>query len=122
VYVETGRWIAGHSGASERILDLTNWCLFFSGRPGYSFAQVYEAPSDPSLRWVVVRKPHLEGHWRYSRVLCDVIGDRRPVATVPERAGSDHQVQIRIYDLKAGGDSRAPAMAVGAPPADTTRR
>jgi hypothetical protein len=100
VYVDTGRWIAGHAGASERVLDLTNWSLFFSERPGYSFAQVYEAPADPNLRWLVVRKPHVEGHWQYSQVLRDLIGDREPVGIVPDRTAAD-QVQVRIYDLKS---------------------
>ena len=109
VYVETGRWIAGHSAASERVLDMTNWSLFFSDRPGYSYAQVYDAPADPSLRWVVLRKPHIEGHWPYSHVLASMIGDRQPVATVPEHAGADHRVQIRIYDLKSPAAPRTAA-------------
>jgi 4-amino-4-deoxy-L-arabinose transferase-like glycosyltransferase len=100
VYVTTGRWIAGHASERERVLDLTNWSLFFSERPGYPFAQVYQAPADPSLRWLVVRKPHVDGHWQYSQVVRDLIGDRKPVEMVPARAAAD-QVQIRIYDLKS---------------------
>jgi hypothetical protein len=100
VYVATGRWIAGHAGAHDRVLDLTNWSLFFSERPGYSFAQVYEAPADPDLRWLIARKPHVEGHWQYSQVIRALIGRREPVAMVPARAAAD-QVQVRIYDLHA---------------------
>ncbi len=100
VYVATGHWIAGHAGGSDGVLDLTNWSLFFSERPGYSFAQVYEAPADPHLRWVVVRRPHVEGHWQYSQVVRNMIRDREPVAMVPPRAAAD-QVQVRIYDLQS---------------------
>ncbi len=99
VYVDTGSWIAGHADDRDRVLDLTNWSLYFSERPGYSFAQVYEAPADPNLRWVVVRKPHVDGHWQYSHVLRDLIADREPVAMVPARVAAD-QVQVRIYDLR----------------------
>jgi hypothetical protein len=119
-YVTIGRWIDGHATDSQRVLDLTNWSLFFSGRPGYSFAQVYEAPADPNLRWIVVRKPHVEGHWKYSEVLRGLIGARQPIATVPERPASDHQVQVRIYDLKAPVEPTATAN--GAPAADSVRR
>jgi 4-amino-4-deoxy-L-arabinose transferase-like glycosyltransferase len=114
VYVATGRWISGHAADRERVLDLTNWSLFFSDRPGYSFAQVYTAPADPTLRWLVVRKPHVEGRWQYSHVLRDLIGDREPVAMVPDRAAGD-QVQIRIYDLKS------PVLSVAGRPSSVVR-
>ena len=35
-------------------------------RPGYHFADVYQAPADPATRWVVVRGPHVEGRWHYT--------------------------------------------------------
>ena len=118
VYVNTGRWIAEHADASERVLDLTNWSLFFSERPGYPFANVYEAPSDQALRWIVVRKPHVEGHWHYSQVLRGLIGDRQPVARSPTRRPGS-QVQIRIYDLKSPSVVRT---AAGVPDAGAIRR
>ena len=121
VYVSTGRWIAEHAHESERILDMTNWSLFFSERPGYPFSQVYAAPADPNLRWIVVRKPHLDGHWRYSQILKDMIGGRQPIATLPDTA-SDHQVQVRIYDLKSSKDARPPAMALDASASGAARR
>jgi 4-amino-4-deoxy-L-arabinose transferase-like glycosyltransferase len=100
VYVSAARWIAGHADDSNRVLDLTDWSLFFSERPGYPFAHVYDAPADPSIRWVVVRKPHVEGHWHYSQLLRDMIRDRQPIVMFPEQAAPD-QVQVRIYDLRS---------------------
>jgi 4-amino-4-deoxy-L-arabinose transferase-like glycosyltransferase len=107
VYRDTGRWLAEKTGASEQVLDLTDWSLFFSERPGYLFANVYDAPNDPKTRWLVVRKPHVDGHWNYSEVLRKLIGGREPVAIVPQSPGRD-QVQIRIYDRQ----SPAPQIAI----------
>jgi 4-amino-4-deoxy-L-arabinose transferase-like glycosyltransferase len=100
VYRETGRWLAQNTRTSDQILDLTDWSLFYSDRPGFIFANVYEAPMIPSIRWIVVRKPHVDGHWHYSQVLRDLIGSRDPVVLVPEQAGPN-QVQVRIYDRQA---------------------
>jgi Dolichyl-phosphate-mannose-protein mannosyltransferase len=100
VYKATGQWIARNTLAGEGVLDLTDWSLFFSGRPGYAFAGVYEAAANPRTRWIVVRKPHVDGHWHYSGVLRTLIGGRVPVALVPPEARPG-QVQIRIYDLQA---------------------
>lgn len=116
VYATTGQWIADHAGSSEGVLDLTDWSLFFSQRDGYPFAHVYDAPSDPRLRWIVARKPHVSGHFHFSEVIGGLIGDRKPVAVVPEHV-EDDQVQIRIYDLQS------PRLAgPAAPRDDATRR
>lgn len=82
------------------MLDLTDWSLYFSQRPGYHFANVYEAPADPNTRWIVVRTPHLVGRWYYCQVLRELIGGREPVALIPPLA-TPSQVQIRIYDRHA---------------------
>jgi 4-amino-4-deoxy-L-arabinose transferase-like glycosyltransferase len=100
VYQSTGEWLAEHTDASGGVLDLTDWSLYFSQRPGYPFATVYEAPAHPDLRWIVARQPHILGHWNYSRVIRDLIGDREPVAMIPPHPTRD-QVQIRIYDRLA---------------------
>jgi hypothetical protein len=100
VYRETGQWIAENTNSPDKVLDLTDWSLFFSGRPGYIFANVYEAPADPRTRWLVVRAPHVKGHWHYSEVLRELIAGREPVALVPAKADPS-QVQIRIYDRQA---------------------
>jgi hypothetical protein len=97
VYHTTGGWLAQNTRASDQVLDLTDWSLFFSERPGYIFANVYEAPTNPNTRWIVVRKPHVDGHWNYSEVLRKLLAGREPVALIPREA-SGEQVQIRIYD------------------------
>jgi len=100
VYQETGRWLAHNTRDDDQVLDLTDWSLFFSRRPGYLFANVYEAPANPNTRWIVARKPHVDGRWHYSEVIREMIAGRQPVALVPPHAHSN-QVQIRIYDRQA---------------------
>jgi len=100
VYHATAAWLARNTRGHEQVLDLTDWSLYFSQRPGFHFANVYEAPADPNIRWIVVRKPHLVGRWYYSRVLRELIGGREPVALVPPLA-TPSQMQIRIYDRQA---------------------
>ncbi|MFI5459032.1 MAG: glycosyltransferase family 39 protein [Isosphaerales bacterium] len=118
VYQETGRWLAHNTRDNDQVLDLTDWSLFFSHRPGYLFASVYEAPANPNTRWIVVRKPHVDGRWHFSEVIRELIGGREPVALVPPQAHSN-QVQIRIYDRR----SPAPQTATTTNPRDAgTRR
>jgi hypothetical protein len=100
VYHAASQWLTRNARQNERVLDLTGWPLFLSQLPGYQFANVYDAPADPKTRWIVVRQPHVAGHWYYSRVIRDLIGGREPVAVVPPRATSA-QVQILIYDRQA---------------------
>jgi hypothetical protein len=100
VYHATAEWLIQNTRGNEQVLDLTDWSLYFSQRPGYHFANVYEAPADPNTRWIVVRKPHLVGRWYNSQVLRELIGGREPVALVPSRATPNPR-QIRIYDRQA---------------------
>jgi 4-amino-4-deoxy-L-arabinose transferase-like glycosyltransferase len=101
VYHTAAGWLAGHVKGAERVLDMTDWSLYFSRRPGYPFADVYKAPGDPSTRWVVVRGPHVEGRWPYTHVIRELIGGREPVALIPARPAPG-QLQIRIYDRGQG--------------------
>ena len=100
VYHAAADWLTRHTRTGEHVLDLTGWPLYFSALGGYNFASVYEAPADPATRWIVVRQPHVEGHWYYSQVIRQLIGGREPVAQVPPRA-TPNQVQILIYDCQA---------------------
>jgi hypothetical protein len=117
VYRQTGEWLARNTRYDDHVLDMTDWSLYFSGRPGYAFANIYEAPLDPATRWVVVRKPHVEGHWAYSQVVRELIAGRPPVAFVPPDA-TPRQVQIRIYDR----GSPAPRTAATFSPPDRDTR
>jgi 4-amino-4-deoxy-L-arabinose transferase-like glycosyltransferase len=110
VYQETGRWLAHYTRKDDQVLDLTDWSLFFSQRPGYAFANVYDAPANPRTRWIVARKPHVDGHCHYSELIRELIGGRQPVALVPPSADS-HQVQVRIYDRRVLPPSTAVAMS-----------
>jgi hypothetical protein len=100
LYRDAGDWLAANTRDGGRVLDLTDWSLFFSGRPGYRFGQVYDAPADPQTRWIVLREPHLEGHWKYSAVVRDLVGQREPVALIPPKAAPG-QFQLRVYDRHA---------------------
>src|SRR5262249_57274508 len=95
-----GRWLAHNTSGNEQVLDLTDWSLFYSRRPGYAFAGLYDAPANPITRWIVARKPHIDGHCHYSEFIRELIRERQPVALVPPMA-QPNQVQVRIYDLRA---------------------
>lgn len=99
-YRDAGVWIA-QTKAHEpgKVLDMTNWSLYFSEQPGLKFADVHTAPRDPELRWIIVRDAHLRGRWNYSAILRHLIADREPVALFPAHPGA-RQLQLRIFDLR----------------------
>ncbi len=97
VYIATGDWLAQNTREPERVLDLTDWSLYFSQRPGYNVANVADAMSDPNTRWIVVREPSNRG--RLALRPDHPRTDRWPRAG---RAAADRdrpdQAPIRIYD------------------------
>ncbi|OJW20869.1 MAG: hypothetical protein BGO49_29105 [Planctomycetales bacterium 71-10] len=107
VYWDAGRWLADSAGEGE-VLDLTDWSLYFSRRPGAGFAGVRESARNPDVRWVVATASQVEGPSTYAAEVRALIGDRRPVALLPIRP-SPGQVQVRIYDR-----ADAPAALAGA--------
>ena len=112
VYRDVGAWLAQNARDDGRILDLTDWSLYFSQREGYRFDQVSNAPADPRTRWVVVRKPHLSGHWNYSKVVRQLVGNRAPVMMVPDHPFPG-QLQVMIYDLLDASSPVAAAASSG---------
>jgi Dolichyl-phosphate-mannose-protein mannosyltransferase len=96
-YIATGDWLAQNTRSPERVLDLTDWSLYFSQRPGYSAADVRDAMADPNTRWIVVRGPQIEGNWHYDQIIQQLINGREPVASLPIQIGPD-QAPISIYD------------------------
>ncbi len=118
VYRTTGHWLAEHARADERVLDLTDWTLYFSQRPGYRFADAYRAPKDPKTRWIVVREPDVERDWHCNQLVRELIGGREAVALFPPHAGPN-QMQIRIYDRWAPASVAA---TLTDPPGAASRR
>lgn len=98
IYRMAGSWLAEQPVAGGRVLDLTDWSLFFAERPGDTFASVLEAPHRTDIRYVVLRDSHLKSHSHYSSVVRTVLGGRRPVARFPEHPGPQ-QLQVAVYDL-----------------------
>jgi 4-amino-4-deoxy-L-arabinose transferase-like glycosyltransferase len=100
-YRDAGAWIAETKSREHgKVLDMTDWALYFSGQPGFRYAEVNWAAIDPNTRWVVVRDAHTRGHWLYTPTIRHLIDGQDPVAVFPTRPGP-RQLQIRIYDRRA---------------------
>jgi hypothetical protein len=97
-YRDAGSWLADVMATGPgKILDMTDWSLYFSQHPGFRLEDVHTATRDPNTRWIVARAAHLHGHWRYSRILQEMVGDRSPVIAFPPDP-KPGQLQIRVYD------------------------
>jgi 4-amino-4-deoxy-L-arabinose transferase-like glycosyltransferase len=95
-YVDAGRWLARNVPASDQVVDVTGWALFYSQKTGYVFANLIEAGSDPQTRWVVAREAHLSGPWAYCSRLRTLIVGASLVARFPEERRSG-QARVLIY-------------------------
>jgi hypothetical protein len=107
-YRQAGEWVSAHAQGDARILDPKGWALYYSGRPGYTFASLADSARDPGVRWVIAHDALLKGPWDYCTYLRQVVGDRKPVwvyPSHPERGTS----RVYIFDL-------APQLAQSAPP------
>jgi hypothetical protein len=113
-YRDAGSWLAQVTAKSPgKVLDMTDWSLFFSREPGFRLKDISWAALDPDTRWIVARTVHLKGHWRFSHELQDLVRGRSPVVSFPAQPHAG-QVQIRIYDRWANptGPSTAEATSV----------
>jgi len=82
-YKAAGEYVAVNVPAGAKVVDVTGLSLFYSGHPGYTFANLIQAPEDPALRWVVVKESHLRGPWTYRKRLESLVDGLKPVATFP---------------------------------------
>ncbi len=109
VYYTAGDWLARNTRPDEKVLDLTDWSLFFSEREGYQLADLCKAPEDPRTRWIVVRRPEVEGDWHYRKVIRELLSDgQRAVAQLPAEAAPG-ELQISIYDRQSAAALEAAA-------------
>jgi hypothetical protein len=97
-YRMAGSWLEQRPEVDGRVLDLTDWSLFFANRAGYGIGKVEEASARPETRWVVLREAHLNGHGRSSAMARALVAGRSPVARFPDHPGP-RQIQVAVYDL-----------------------
>jgi len=121
-YRDAGQWLALVTAkVPGKVLDMTDWSLFFSDQPGFKLKDIQAAASDPNTRWIVARYAHLRGHWVYSRMLQDLVHGREPAMLFPAHP-KPGQLQIRVYDRWAPPGAAPPAVAGGSsPPEELTR-
>lgn len=109
-YRYAGGYIEENVPPGEKVVDLTGWSLYYGKRTGYTFANLIEAMGDPSVSRVVVRDAHLKGSWEYCKQLHQLIGNRKPVVTYPERPeGKQSLVYIYDWSKEPGRTARVPA-------------
>lgn len=96
-YRQAGNWLAAEDTTGTPVVDATGWSLFYGRRTGYTFAGLHDARKDPNIRYVVVRESHLKGVWWYCRILRELVGDREPIATFPEKP-AEGQARVYLFD------------------------
>jgi len=100
-YRRAGDWLAAHSAADARVLDLKGWAMYYAGRPGYSFADYTTVPAGGGPRYVVAHDAFLIGEWPYCQTIRDYVGDRAPAASFPERP-TKGVARVHVFDLAPG--------------------
>lgn len=97
-YRQAGSWLAAHSAADARVLDLKGWAMYYADRPGYSFADYMASGADAGLRYVVAHDAFLIGEWPYCQTIRDRVGSRPPVASFPEHPKRGVS-RVHVFDL-----------------------
>ncbi len=96
-YRYAGGYLFENAPPGGKVVDLTGWSLFYGERTGYTFGNLVEALGDKNVKQVVVRDAHLKGKWEYCEQVKQLIGDRKPTVTFPERP-EGKQSLVFIYD------------------------
>lgn len=95
---EAGRWLAGHAGPADAVLDTRGWAAFVAGRvDAYDSWHIRQALSDARLRYVVVGEDELAASSRRAatlRALLDYAAE--PAASFPESPGGTG-VGVRVF-------------------------
>jgi hypothetical protein len=112
-YRQAGEWLATESGAGERVIDPKGFALYYSERPGYTFANVNDWAHDAGVRWVVAHEALIFGPWEYSKAIRDVVDRRHPVRVFPPRPVRGVS-KVYVYDLTTspGTTALAPVDAI----------
>ena len=117
LYRQAGSWIADHPEVDGKVLDMTDWSIFFSERQGTTFKDLPQFENDPNTRYIVVQESQLLADNHAASMLkqeiegCPAVADYHATKPVGNR--------VLIYDL---GASRAIEIAKraghqdGAPP------
>jgi hypothetical protein len=97
-YRDAGSWLAQVTpGQQGKVLDMTDWSLFFSHQDGFQLEDIRAAIADPDTRWIVARDAHVRGHWVFSRLLRELVEGRAALVSFPPRPRPG-QLQVRVYD------------------------
>jgi hypothetical protein len=112
-YRDAGVWLSTHAPEGSKVVDVTGWSQFYSGRPGYTFADLHEARPTGSARWIVARDAHLKGPWIYCDWLREIVAGREPVVSFPPKP-IQGQAQVYVFDremptAQAAADTAAAA-------------
>ena len=100
-YREAGHWLTERIAEGGKVVDVTGWAQFYSGRAGYTFEDLIAASADPTARWVVVREAHLKGPWDYCGRLRSLVEGHSPVIEFQGQTGSK-PTRVLVFDRFLG--------------------